>query len=147
MQVESTVRTSQVHAAQVRSAQARPRGARRWLAAGAVFASAGLVVALAGCAAGKPDVVPSDADASPVVQVRAIDNAFEPSEVTIKPGEAVEWVFEGVSAEHDVVAEDGSFVSDLMYTGSYIHVFDEAGSYPYDCSLHPEMVGIVHVEG
>ena len=53
-------------------------------------------------------------------------------------------MFSGVM-EHDVVAEDGSFVSELQPSGQYVHVFEQAGDYPYDCSVHPEMTGVVTV--
>lgn len=112
----------------------------------ALAAAVALTVSLAACSAGKPEVVPSDDGVEPAVIVRVIDNAYEPSEVTIQPGQAVQWVFEGRSAKHDVVAKDGSFVSELDYEGTYTHVFDEAGEFEYDCSIHPEMRGIVTVE-
>ena len=76
--------------------------------------------------------------------VAVIDNKFEPAKVEVKPGQAVRWVFSGVM-EHDVVAEDGSFVSELQASGEYVHVFAKAGDYPYDCSVHPEMTGVVTV--
>lgn len=76
--------------------------------------------------------------------VRAYDNAYDMAEVEVSQGEAVRWVFEGRS-EHDVVAQDASFVSDLMRQGSFTHVFNEAGSYEYDCSIHAEMKGVVNV--
>lgn len=109
------------------------------------LAAVSLVAALSACSAGKPPLVPSDEGAEPVVTVRVIDNEFVPAEVEVQPGEAVQWVFEGVSAKHDVVADDGSFVSDLVSTGTYTHVFDDAGEFPYDCSIHPEMTGVVTV--
>lgn len=112
---------------------------------GAAVVAAAVVLGLSACGAGKPDLVPSDDDAKPVVTVHAIDNAFEPKTVTVKPGQAVKWVFEG-SLKHDVVAADGSFVSELVREGSYTHVFKKAGEYMYDCSIHPEMTGLVKVE-
>lgn len=118
---------------------------RRLVAAFAVVLGAGAAVGLSGCSApGKPDVVPSDDDVKAIVTIRVVDNAFEPAEVEVPSGTAVRWVFEG-SDQHDVVAEDGSFVSELMYEGSYTHLFVEAGDYPYDCSIHPEMTGVVRV--
>ncbi|MBL3699807.1 cupredoxin domain-containing protein [Leucobacter luti] len=105
----------------------------------------GAAAALSGCGpTGKPELVPSDDHAKPAVTVRAYDNAFEPREIEIVAGDAVEWVFEG-PAEHDVVAADGSFVSELQTSGSYTHVFTEAGDFDYDCSIHPEMTGVVTV--
>ncbi|WP_449283092.1 cupredoxin domain-containing protein [Leucobacter sp.] len=105
----------------------------------------GAATSLAGCAPGKPEVVPSDDEAKAAVTVRAFDNAYDPPEVEIAPGQAVRWVFEG-PAEHDVVADDGSFVSELMTAGSYTHLFEEAGEFPYLCSVHPEMTGVVRVK-
>ncbi|MFV0432705.1 MAG: amicyanin [Leucobacter sp.] len=99
---------------------------------------------LAGCAPSKPALVPSDDDAKAAVTVRAFDNAYDPPEVEVAPGTAVRWVFEG-PAEHDVVAADGSFVSELMREGSYTHLFVEEGEFLYDCSIHPEMTGVVRV--
>lgn len=105
-----------------------------------------LGVGLAACSAEKPPVVPSDDGAKVSVTVRVIDNKFEPSDLTISQGQAVNWVFEAASSEHDVVAKDGSFVSELMMEGSYTHVFEDAGSFDYLCSIHPEMRGNITVE-
>lgn len=104
-----------------------------------------LAGSLAACGGqAKPPVVPSAEGVEPVVTVYAIDNRYEPAEVEIEAGQAVRWVFEG-SMEHDVVAEDGSFVSELQLTGEYVHVFEEPGEFAYDCSIHPEMTGVVTV--
>ncbi len=105
-----------------------------------------LVASLTACggAVGKPDVVPSATGVEAVVTVHVIDNRYEPAEVEIEAGQAVRWVFEGVM-EHDVVATDGSFVSELVTSGEYIHVFEDAGTFAYDCSIHPEMTGVVTV--
>lgn len=111
----------------------------------AAAASAVLLIAsLAACSPSKPELVASDQGVEPVVTVYAIDNRYEPAEVEIEAGQAVRWVFKG-AMEHDVVAADGSFVSDLQITGEYVHVFEEPGEYPYDCSVHPEMTGVVTV--
>lgn len=127
---------------------ATPRRARTHLVArlAAAVGVAVLAFGLAACSAEKPPVVPSDDGAKVSVTVRVIDNKFEPSDITIQQGQAVNWVFEGASSEHDVVAEDGSFVSELMMEGSYTHVFDEPGAFDYLCSIHPEMRGLVTVE-
>lgn len=88
--------------------------------------------------------MPSAEGVSADVTVAVIDNKYEPASVEVKPGQAVRWVFSGVM-EHDVVAADGSFVSELQKTGEYVHVFETAGEYLYDCSIHPEMTGAVSV--
>ena len=110
--------------------------------AGAAVVS--LLVAITGCAAGTPEVVPSDDDVDAAVTVTVTDNRYEPAEVEIAVGDAVTWEFAG-GMEHDVVADDGSFVSELTRSGTYTHVFTAAGEYGYDCSVHPEMTGVVRV--
>jgi len=107
--------------------------------------SVGIAASLTACGGGKPSLVPSDDSATPVVTVKVVDNRFEPANVEVKPGEAVRWVFAGRD-KHDVVAADGSFVSELVTSGEYTHVFDKAGTFMYDCSIHPEMVGTVTVK-
>lgn len=107
-----------------------------------------LLLALVGCA-GPAAITPVPSDELPsdpnmVVTVHVVDNRFEPAELEIEAGQAVRWVFEG-QMDHDVVAEDGSFVSELMESGEYVHVFDEAGTWAYDCSVHPEMTGQITV--
>ncbi|AMB60616.1 hypothetical protein AWU67_16325 [Microterricola viridarii] len=106
-----------------------------------------LLVVLSGCSS-KPPVVPS-ADAASVDVAATItvkDMKFTPESVTIKPGQAVTWVFDDGVVKHDVVAVDASFVSEMMTQGTYTHVFTEAGSFDYGCSPHPRMLGVVTVK-
>lgn len=118
---------------------------RRLLTAAAGVFGAGAAALLVGCApGGSPEPVPSDDDVEAVVTVTVSDNRYEPAEVEIAPDQAVRWVFVGPN-EHDVVAEDRSFVSELMVEGSYTHQFSEEGEYAYICSIHPEMQGVVRV--
>ncbi|WP_167143633.1 cupredoxin domain-containing protein [Canibacter zhoujuaniae] len=110
------------------------------------LAMAGLLaVGVAGCSPTKPEVTASAEGVTAAVEVSAVDNAYYPQTVTVKVGEAVRWTFDG-GAKHDVVAADGSFVSELQKDGSFTHVFTEPGKYDYDCSIHPEMRGTVIVE-
>ncbi len=110
--------------------------------------SALLLVLLSGCSS-KPPVVPSADAASVDVAATVVvkDMQYTPASVTVKPGQAVTWVFDDGVVKHDVIAADGSFVSDLLVSGaSYTHVFDEAGTFDYTCSPHPRMSGVVIVE-
>lgn len=117
----------------------------RWNKPVIAIAVAALLLGLTACGGtSKPPMVPSDANAEPVVTVTVTDNKYEPAAVEIEVGQAVRWVFQG-AMEHDVVAADGSFVSELMTEGEYVHVFEEAGAFLYDCSIHPEMTGSVTV--
>lgn len=134
--------------AQATSIERMPQLRRSGLMLAFALLSALLLVVLSGCSS-KPPVVPSADAASVDVAVTVVvkDMKFTPAEVTIKPGQAVTWVFDDGVVKHDVVAEDGSFVSELLLAGgSYTHVFDEAGTYDYTCSPHPSMLGVVTVK-
>ena len=126
----------------------RPTRTRRSgaLLALALLALTALLV-LSGCSS-KPAVVASAEAASVDVAatVTVKDMTFTPASVTVKPGQAVTWIFDDGVVEHDVVAADGSFVSEMMTQGSYTHVFTEAGTFDYSCSPHPRMGGVVVVE-
>ena len=77
-------------------------------------------------------------------------------EIHILPGDTVEWsnadtefhtVTSGISPDLGGEGPDGIFDSKLFSVGkSWSHKFTDEGSYPYFCTIHPWMVGIVVVE-
>lgn len=95
----------------------------------------------------------TDAD-SVEVTVGAAGNegnfAFAPAAVTVSAGTTVVWKWNGKGSMHDVVAEDGSFASEVMNSAgeTFEHTFDEAGTYKYYCQPHRQMgmKGVVVVE-
>jgi plastocyanin len=102
-----------------------------------------LVVALAfalGCALALP------------VGARADDNFvtmpgkyFSPPRSTIVAGDRVTWRNADLVA-HDILIPSGPFDSGrLSRFGAWTHGFDQPGSYPYVCTLHPFMNGNVDV--
>jgi len=87
--------------------------------------------------------------------VAVADYTFGPDTVTIAAGRGVRWANAGPSA-HTVNADGDSFAGSLgapgmdMYGyptggGSYSKVFTTPGSYPYHCTLHVQMTGVVIV--
>lgn len=103
------------------------------------------VVACGGgtAAAGSSSEVPDDlppAQAAPVVEV--LDNRFETPEVVVEAGETVTWEWHG-RIVHDV-SGDG-FASDIQVEGTFTHTFDDPGTHPFRCTLHPGMEGVVYV--
>jgi plastocyanin len=71
-----------------------------------------------------------------VRDVGMVDNVFSPRIVRIPVGGEVEWTNDGRSL-HNVTADDGAFASDNLEPGeSFTHTFDEAGAFPFFCSLH-----------
>ena len=67
--------------------------------------------------------------------------------VTVSVGEAVE-VTNNDALPHTWTSEDGVFNSGTLSEGdTFSFTFEEAGSYPFICSIHPNMTGTVNVEG
>ena len=98
---------------------------------------------MAGCASGGAQE--SGAQARVVVddaRVGVVDNDFEPERLEVPVGETVTWVWEG-RANHDVVGE--GFSSEVQRSGTFAHTFETEGEYPYRCTLHPGMEGLVAV--
>ncbi len=80
------------------------------------------------------------AQADPVISVG--DNYFADDQVVIKRGTTVTWVWEG-RAVHDV--RGPGFHSDIKSAGEFSREFAAPGAYPYVCSLHPGMAGVIYV--
>jgi plastocyanin len=75
--------------------------------------------------------------------VQIIDFAFDPDVATIAVGGTITWTNIG-QAPHTVLADWAD--SDIMNPGvTFSWTFEEAGSYDYQCGLHPAMVGTVEV--
>lgn len=73
-------------------------------------------------------------------------NSFIPTEVTIRVGEQV--FFEFPQTAHNVIFERKTGApQDIQQTRNVTigRTFSLAGQFPYDCTLHPGMVGVVHV--
>lgn len=93
----------------------------------------------------RPTPVPTPAPGSNTVD--AVDFAFSPSTIDITAGATVTWRNTG-AALHTVTATDGTFDSGLIASGgTYARRFTTPGTYPYLCSLHPSMTGVVRVSG
>ena len=80
------------------------------------------------------------------VVVTMQNTAFVPAQVTVKVGQTVAWVNRD-PMQHDVVANDGFFRSQLLDTNQvFTFTFSKAGSFPYYCAIHPQMTGTVTVQ-
>jgi plastocyanin len=74
------------------------------------------------------------------------DNRFDPPTVAVRPGGTVTWV-NGGRAAHTATAKDGSFDSKMVSPGGrFSRNFPSEGTFPYVCSLHPGMTGVVRVQ-
>jgi plastocyanin len=80
------------------------------------------------------------------VQVVMLNRSYDPGTVTVKVGDTVTWLNQD-PLQHDVIAENGEFKSELFDEGeTFTFTFTAAGTYPYFCSIHAGMEGTVIVE-
>jgi len=93
---------------------------------------------------GVQPVAASTAEAQ--VVMKAI--SFQPAELTVHPGETVEWKNEDIVA-HTVTANDGSFDSGSIQPGStWKMTIKNAGTLEYHCRPHPNMIAkLIAVSG
>lgn len=111
------------------------------------------VLAALATAACFSEAPPSAAPPGPVapmtatVEAGAATNTFTPSAVTIAKGGTVTWTIG--TRRHNVTffanpAAPASVEAGTNVTAS--RTFPQAGSYPYNCSLHAGMTGIITVQ-
>lgn len=119
---------------------------RRYLTA----LAAGISIGLAGCGGGYSS---SDVENGPGEnEVHVIDNAFEPSTLTVAPGATVTLTWVG-SQGHNVTftPPNPAPLSNSATQSSGTHVVtvpSEPGEYPYECTIHvlQGMTGVMIVE-
>lgn len=71
--------------------------------------------------------------------------AFNPATLNVQVGTTVTWINKD-SATHQVVSDTGLFDSGNLTNGmSYNYTFNQTGSYPYHCAVHPSMTGTIVV--
>ena len=112
------------------------------------FMLAGLTLAGAGIALTQVGAAPSAA-ATQAAVVSMQFNRFGPETIVVAAGTTVTWTNDdfGSGEFHDVIAEDGSFISPTLGPGeAYSVTFDFPGAYGYYCDLHEGMYGRVIVQ-
>jgi plastocyanin len=78
-------------------------------------------------------------------KVSIINLTFQPAEITVHVGETVEWE-NNDSVSHTATSDSGLWDSGALAPGQkFSFTFTEVGDYPYHCTFHPFMTGIVHV--
>lgn len=83
--------------------------------------------------------------AGPIVAASMQQFAFGPERIEVTTGTTVEWTNRDPVA-HSVTAEDASWDSGLIEPGTtWRRTFDQAGTYPFHCTPHPFMKGVVVV--
>jgi plastocyanin len=81
-----------------------------------------------------------------VVQVAALDNFFQQSDITVQPNTRVTWTNNSVATPHTVTSTTGLFSSgNINPEQSFSYTFTNPGTYNYKCDYHQTMVGTVTV--
>jgi plastocyanin len=78
-------------------------------------------------------------------KVEIVEFTYDPDPVTIQVGGKVTWLNQD-PAPHTATADDGSFDTGTLEQGKLrSETFKEAGSFPYHCTIHPQMTGTIEV--
>jgi plastocyanin len=111
-------------------------------------------IALCGCSSYGPSSTPTTTPIQlPEGSTVTIQNfAFTPASVTIPKGTTVTWVNQDTT-NHQIlndatgtIGQGALFSSNSLTKGTgYSFKFDNPGTYPYHCSIHPQMKGTVIV--
>lgn len=90
------------------------------------------------------------ARAAETVSVEIVNLSYNPSSITIAPGDTVIWYNNESSLHHSVTSDAGvtpSFDSGEIVAGAtWSHTFDTEGTFAYHCMFHPSMHGTVIVQ-
>jgi len=110
-----------------------------WIARLAMIAT--IAFLLAGSTRGISNDQPSAANA----EVKIDNFSFGPQNLTVVAGTTVTWTNRD-DIPHTVVSTDGIFKSKVRDTDEkFSYTFAQPGTYPYFCSIHPKMTGMVVV--
>jgi plastocyanin len=72
--------------------------------------------------------------------------AYSPNPITVSVGTSVTWT-NGDAIAHTVTSDTRTFDSSLIPAGgTFTVMFQNAGTFPYHCTIHPGMVGSVVVQ-
>ena len=102
-------------------------------------------VQAAGTPEASPVASPEAATGGDETAVTIVNFAFDPAEIEVPVGATVTWTNED-SAPHTATSSDGTFDTGTLDQGAQgSHTFTEAGTFEYQCAIHPSMTGMVTV--
>ena len=93
---------------------------------------------------GGPTGTPGGTTGSTSSNITVRNNSFDPSATTVAVGTTVNWSWAQGATDHNVTFADGQ-KSATQSTGSYSRTFSSAGTFSYNCTVHPGMNGSVTV--
>jgi plastocyanin len=118
-----------------------------------------VVAALGACSSSKKAETPTtappvDLRGKSAVEVVAANNLFTPTSIIVTAGTKVTWrntdaIVHNVAKSADILDFGGKFgvqVTDFGPGASYSFTFTKPGRFPYTCTIHTGMNGVVTVE-
>lgn len=103
-----------------------------------------LLVSAIGIPAGASESQPQGGSGS--ARVRMVDERFRPRTITVARGTLVRWVNRG-NQDHTTTSNSGLWSSGRVDPGdSFRRRFQQAGTFAYRCTIHPQMRGTIIVE-
>ena len=75
-----------------------------------------------------------------------IKNFTFPSGISVQAGQAISWT-NGDNAPHTVTLDDGSCNTQVAPGATVTVTYTKPGSYPFHCTVHPNMTGTLEVKG
>jgi plastocyanin len=78
--------------------------------------------------------------------VAVSDNQFSPAAIQVSTGATVTWNWAPGSSLHNVTFPSGTSSANLGAGTTFTRTFTTAGTFTYQCTLHPGMTGTVKVQ-
>lgn len=89
---------------------------------------------------------PVTASTPNTITVKITSKGFDPATVTVQNGDVVTWTNTD-KVSHQVVADDGSFKSDVLQPGgTFSYAFSSPGNFAYHGGMNPALKGAVSVQ-
>jgi plastocyanin len=76
--------------------------------------------------------------------IRIVHACFTPTILHVQPGDRVTWINDDPFV-HNITANGWGHFDDLQPLQRYAATFDAAGLYPFSCTIHPGMSGVIVV--
>ncbi|HEY7394609.1 MAG TPA: plastocyanin/azurin family copper-binding protein [Gemmatimonadaceae bacterium] len=101
-------------------------------------------IALAASCGGSGDG-PTNPPPTATNAVTVSDNQFSPGAIGVAPGATVTWTWAQGASQHSVTFQSGGS-GNLASGATFSRQFPTAGTFTYQCTLHPGMTGTVTVQ-
>ena len=82
-----------------------------------------------------------------VRNVSVVNFAFMPRTLRVVRGDTVKWMNNAPATTHTTTSDSGLWNKRLAPGQAFSRVFNQAGTFPYHCTIHPQMTAKIVVSG